>query len=260
MMRSCPNCYEKWAFKEAKKAGWRFWTGVRKLAEQRGTRHWRVLHCVVSMIDRGVQLTTYREQIYRVTKAHGLDGGLTIFHPFRQNEDMDFLPDGYVHFHVLAIAFGDVRGGSRGTGYVFKVIRDPDSPADKPRYRGLRSWWDARRCIKYQLTHCGIIKGRHALTWWGCLSYTGVSQNQLIAEYPKAWAEMTKKIMPKCPKCGSRETTSLDHEFNYTRWETCGSEASVKDWWRKEKLRRELSDRTVELLSSTTPGCYAPEY
>jgi hypothetical protein len=206
------------------------------------------------MIDRHVQLTTYREQIYKIVKSHGLEGGLTIFHPFRQNEDMSFLPDGYVHFHVISVAFGNVRGGERGLGYVFKVIRDPSSTIENPHYRGIRTPGELRRCVKYQLTHCGLIKGRHAITWWGSLGYSGVSQTRLETDYPDAYADLNAKKNPRCPKCGSTDTENTEASGKF-RWEISGSEANAKEWWRKEQLRKGLSDQSVELLRS-----YAPEY
>jgi integrase len=48
--RDCPECYEKWAYKEAKKASWRIWTGTRLVSREMRRKRFRLLHCVVSFL------------------------------------------------------------------------------------------------------------------------------------------------------------------------------------------------------------------
>lgn len=58
---------------------------------------------------------------------------------------------------------------------------------------------EVRATVMYLLTHCGIIKGRHALTWFGELSYNQLSNGLLEAKIPGLDLHPKHKI--KCPSC-----------------------------------------------------------
>jgi hypothetical protein len=244
MLRTCPNCYEEWAGKEAAEASDREWAGSRYLTNREGvtieiavegedphlaifpgrpdpediwnTRGWagsrnyrdrRILHCMVSIPDSGYSLKTMRELTRDTLKNHGLVGGCMIEHPFRQDDDLRFVPDGYIHFHCPSVAFGDVLpGGLELDGdVVFKVIPDPKEDESEPdRFNGFRRKRELRRAIKYALTHCGLREGHHALTWWGELSYNMLSTGELEKFDPELGKEAP--IVHLCPYCGSENT------------------------------------------------------
>jgi len=209
MMRECPECYEKWAFREAKLAAWRVWAGAKRRCREAGWA-WsacRVLPVVVSVRDRGQGLVCARDEAYAVARRHLLDGGLSVYHPFRQDEMGAFVLDGYVHFHMVVLAHGDVLPGGLSTDgdVVFKVIRD----AEYGDFRGFRGPAGIRRHLKYLLSHCGIVEGRHALTWWGSLSYNKLPSEELRNLYPEAWDELHLLLPVRCPLCGSEKTVEI---------------------------------------------------
>lgn len=200
LMRECPNCYEKWAFKEAKIASARLWAGTRDY--YRGTPH-RIMHIVVSFRDDSSRdLSDYRAEAGRILRKHGATGTAIIPHPFRQNESGHFEKDGYIHFHCIGVFPGEIKPGEPRAGYLFKVIPD----AKRHDYRGVRRERDLKNLIRYLLTHCGIVKGRHSLTWTGFLSYRNLTNAMLEEKFPEMMDELREKKGRACPKCKSTDT------------------------------------------------------
>jgi hypothetical protein len=198
-MRECPDCYEKWAFREGNKASLRMWAGSKtRCRDMMWSWHdCRVLHAVVSLPDRGQGLEAARNEAYDVARRHNLDGGLAIPHPFDK--------PGYLKFHMSAFAHGDVLPGGTDGDVFFKVIIDKEYGD----YRGIRSPVGIRRCLMYLLSHCGIYEGRHALTWWGSLSYNRFPTKRLRKLYPEAWRALETLLEVRCPRCGCRETYEI---------------------------------------------------
>lgn len=172
----CPTCYQKWAGKEANKIEHRL------LGAKQGRLHWgRVIHVTVSLpeSDYGLEMENYpklRVKIYKILKKVGLFGGSMLYHPWRQrpNRSWYYSP----HFHILG--YGWIRGKkvaslSKRTGYVVKNL-------------GVRKSIVAT--AQYQLSHCGIKKGTHSVTWFGELAY-----NKVKVKPKKAQPEV-------CPVCG----------------------------------------------------------
>lgn len=200
MMRECPDCYEKWASKEGSEASFRLWQ-VSLILYAYPVRK---MHCVVSLPDRGETVEELREKTRKILKSKGLTGGCLIPHPFRQDDDFQYVPDGYLHCHAICIAPGDIKPGKKGElyGAIFKVIPD----AQYGDYRGLRDRISAKRLIQYLLTHCGLVKGKHALTWFGVASYNSLSNEKLEASDPIGWNELRTPKERICPLCGSSDT------------------------------------------------------
>ena len=207
--RDCPECYEKWASKEARKAAWRLWEGARYVSRQVGRKRFRLLHCVVSfpIEDSDTTFNTYRNRAYQVLRQHGVEGGLCIWHPFRKNPESGvFEYDGYVHFHMIGVAWGDVKPGREDSGYIFKVVRD----AERGDYRGFKSPGAVQRALSYLLSHCGVMDGVHAVTWFGVLSYNKMALEKLKAFAREGWDDLQRVRSPKCPYCGSEDTEPMD--------------------------------------------------
>lgn len=194
MLRTCPACWRRWAAKEARAAALRTWAGTQMIAPRRTGR--RLVHAVISFKDRNVPLPFLRKTAIKELKKHGLSGGLVIYHPFRQVDD-HFVPDGYVHFHVIGLARGHIEPGSELDDYVFKVILD----ARRNDYRGFQRWREISATVFYLLTHCGILKGRHALTYYGELSYNQLSNGVIEAACPGL--ELKPELKHRCPSCHS---------------------------------------------------------
>lgn len=199
MMRECPRCYEKWAFREARKASVRMWTSSkRRCYDQMWPWHkCRIVHVVVSFPDRGEGIEQARREAYDLSRHHNLDGGLAIPHPFDK--------PGFIKFHMIALAHGDILPGGTDGDAFFKVVVDKEYG----NYRGIRSPVGIRRCLMYLLSHCGIYEGRHAVTWWGSLSYNRLSSDLLRKSYPEAWRAL--EIVPDvcCPRCGCLDTYEI---------------------------------------------------
>ena len=212
LLRECPACYEKWASREARRAAWRVWCGASDAYWKAGIRA-RLLHVVVSLRFTGQSLSELRDDLRRILKKHGIAGGWTILHPFRQDGDGYYANDDTVHFHVVGVAPAGVKPGGESESVVFKVVEDKEYHD----YRGFRSMRAVKRAMVYLLSHCGIIEGRHSATWFGSFSYNSLSQKKLEKEHPAAVEAMNRPRPTACPKCGSWDTEP-DWLWDNTRW------------------------------------------
>ena len=212
MMRECPDCYEKWAFREAKEAMGRLWMGSRRVMHDRMImkRECRLLHVVVSLPSEGLDLVASRRKAYDVASSRGVLGGCSVPHPFRDAcGEEEYRLDGFIHHHMLVLVHDKLLERS-DPGVVFKTIRGPESSEDAPHYPGFRSPREVKRCIQYLLTHCGIWKGRHALTWFGALSYRNLPTGLLERSFPEAYDELNAwEKGVRCPECGSLDTWAI---------------------------------------------------
>ena len=223
--RECPECWRNWLSIEAEESATRMWVLSRKvyLGKSLGRyRAGRIVHCMVSFRVRGLSYSKARAKAEKIAMKHGVSGGIVIFHPFRVDHDSgQYKHDGTVHFHIVGIAKGDVLWPEKGqvmNDYIFKQIQDPSSRGGKPTYRGVRKFDELLRLIRYQLSHCGIIKGHHAVAWFGCLTYNlkvfGVSFNskeRFIQDYPEVVEYLSRYRGKACPTCGSLQVL---HVFN----------------------------------------------
>lgn len=207
LRRTCPTCWRAWAFKESRRAGLRMWAGSIAVTGRR--RGFRIVHAVVSMADNGDDLQNYRVLARATAKKHGLSGGLMIWHPYRQDDDAAFVQDGHVHFHIIGLARGNIKPGESAET-LFKVIRHPI----KNDFNGFRRCREIKACIFYLLTHCGIIQGRHTLTWYGEMSYNSLSNSRLEEYFPNIFKDLKKEIK-LCPSCKSSDIGVL-----YKDWMT----------------------------------------
>jgi len=180
----------------------------------------RIVHCMVSLRVRGHSYSSLRSKVEKIAMKHGISGGLVIFHPFRFDHDEgQYSFDGTVHFHIVGIAKGDVLWPEKGQpmdGYVFKQIQDPSSRGGRPTYRGVRKFDQLLRLIRYQLSHCGIVKGHHSVAWFGVMTYNqsvfGVkfgSKSRFIQDYPEVVQHLNRYRGKTCPKCQSTQVMQI---------------------------------------------------
>ena len=149
---NCKTCYKSWIARETSKA----YKRIKKFEMWYAGRD-KLKHVIVSppRWERGKPLEELRKDMRKLCKRAGLRGGLDVIHPFRcKDGKWIFSP----HFHVLAY------GWVNGTDNIFKekgwIIKN----------LGIRK--SAKGTISYILSHAGIKKRRHTLTWWGELSYS----------------------------------------------------------------------------------------
>jgi len=150
----CKECYKKWIGRESNKATRR----IEKFEEVSGKNAKHIILSVPSW-DCGLSLKELRKKAYPILREIGCIGGTFIFHPFRFNSDSRrwyYSP----HFHV--IGFGWIIGSNVSDSYQKNgwIIKN----------KGFRD--SVFATFYYQLSHCGVRKGFHALTWFGDLSYS----------------------------------------------------------------------------------------
>ena len=179
----------------------------------------RLCHSVVSLKEHtgidfwpGKSVSAYREDAYRVLKAHKIVGGAVVIHPFRKDDyDAEFTLDGYVHFHCVGFNFEDIPEGgqdvdSEGDLVVFKHI--PDS--EYGDFRGFRSQLAIEREIQYLLSHAGVAENVHSLTYFGELAPCKLSADAIELVFPESMTKGSKVdpkgLGPEDPVSGSHDT------------------------------------------------------
>lgn len=211
MAKTCPNCYEDWAYREGLHAAERMteflnspdymkvlqnaekerWhsalTDDEASVEQRRLYRIQTYHISISFrdveISNGEDIAKYRKDARDIARRHGLFGECTI--PHQRDRD-----DEGAHFHFLALAGFIAPGRDDGTNYIFKVIKHP-------KYGHPRSLLGRLGVVKYACTHAILAEGRDCVTWSGC-----VANNRFpgVAEVEHFHQTAT------CPHCGGPAT------------------------------------------------------
>ncbi|GAG75273.1 unnamed protein product, partial [marine sediment metagenome] len=168
----CPICYEKWASKEARKIEHRL-----KQWKSSG----RVIHLVLSVPQNMwyEDFKKLRRKSYVIAKRVKFLGGSCIFHPFRQLENTKqwyFSP----HFHMI------------GYGWIKNVAENFEESGWVVKNLGVRK--NVFATAMYQLSHAGIHKKYHTVTWFGHLAYNKL---KVVPELEEG---------DKCPICGAKLT------------------------------------------------------
>ena len=114
-----------------------------------------------------------RKEARKIAKHAGIEGGLDIVHPFRQKSKQWYLSP---HFHYLAFGWVSTTDEIfQKSGWLVKNIGIRENPIG---------------IIMYLLSHAGVKKRRHSITWFGDLSYC-----KLKIEKPD--------FHIKCPQCNA---------------------------------------------------------
>lgn len=187
--RQCPHCSYLWARKEARIMKGRVWDG-RDYYRERGTTY-RLHHIIVSyrigIPDDGNAYRNLRRDTYKLAGKARLDGGCIVFHPWRENRDKLTYDVVGPHFHIFGLG-KRIRPSTEVIPYdediVFKRVRHFNAKQMDP--------WE------YVLNHCGIMKGTHAVVWFGNLAY-----NKMEKGYREERAGEKSVRTPLCPYCGS---------------------------------------------------------
>ncbi len=148
----CEICYKKWNSRESNKATKRIET------YSKNTKKYPK-HIIISP-PHWLHYTTKQQlakQCYSILKELGCIGGTLIFHPFRYHKDSKqwyYSP----HFHVI------------GFGWLENIVENYQKNGWIVKNKGYRESTFAT--FYYQLSHAGIKKRNHTLTWFGDLSYS----------------------------------------------------------------------------------------
>jgi hypothetical protein len=225
--KECPVCYESWAGLEAERASYRLLNYavskslVRELysikdldKRSRFVDHAfrsakrKVIHVIFSIPEDSYdkKISVLRVQLYKLAKKSGLFGGCVIFHPFRNKtkgkNEWFFSP----HFHILG--FGWIRNTKliyEQSGWIIKNA-------------GVRK--SVHNTLMYQLSHAGVHKDYHVVTWFGSLSYNKLKIDS-IPEF-KPVCPLCKSELEGLVFCGSLDRPPPDKEGDYF--------LDVEDW------------------------------
>jgi hypothetical protein len=168
----CPTCWKDWANREAEYA-------IKRLQSYRlrdsHNNFKKPIHLTVSVPreDYGLSVPEMRKKAYRAAKRVHFLGGNCIYHPKRKSfRGWYYSP----HFHMVGFGWiTDIRRNYVYSGYIVKNL-------------GIRK--TLHGTLFYQLSHCGISKELHTVTWFGKLSYN------------KLHVVREKKEKEVCPLCG----------------------------------------------------------
>ena len=162
---SCPVCSEKWARRCTARIMDRLTHSKKNL------KHLK--HVVVSPPTwlQHKPIEELRKEARKMAKKAGIQGGLDIVHPFRKKGKEWYLSP---HFHYLALGWVTKTDELfRKNGWLVKNIGIRDNPVG---------------VVSYLLSHAGIKKRRHTVTWFGDLSYSKLKIEKL-------------EFKTKCPEC-----------------------------------------------------------
>ena len=177
----CEQCCFKWLGRSASKA-----TKRMKLYEKQSKKIAKHIIISVPYWDYYKPKKEIAKKAYQVLKEVKADSGLIIFHPFRYHKKTDmwyYSP----HFHVL------------GFGWVENVIETYNKHGYIIKNLGKRE--TIFGTIYYQLSHCGIKRHNHALTYFGECSYS------------KLIMEKEEEESKKCPFCQA-DLIEVDYDNN----------------------------------------------
>ncbi|MGI0026562.1 MAG: hypothetical protein ACREAD_01800 [Nitrosopumilaceae archaeon] len=166
---SCMHCYLRWIARQANRATQR----IEEYAKRTGQKPIHLM-LMVNTSQYNLPYNLLRKRMMEILKIAQWEGGAVIFHPFRFNESSRqwyYSP----HFHL--VGFGNRANMSRAFG----------------RYGWFVKIGEERKSVFqtfcYLLSHCGIKKKHHTVTWIVELSYSKVP------------SEKEQKIT-YCPACG----------------------------------------------------------
>ena len=191
----CEYCWLTWSYRQASKATRRF----EKYKEVSKTKY-KPRHIIISVPDwdygksKKELSKLARDKLNSVIPKWSTFGGCIIYHPFR-NEMIDGKLIWYYspHFHVLGYGWTLPTKSKESKkirrGWIVETVIDKDehgNPIERSTFQTL----------SYQLTHAGIKKSNHTLTWFGDLSYCKLEIEK--EDYETGKCPICENILTKC--------------------------------------------------------------
>ena len=202
--RTCPHCGEIWANGQAAISAFRM-IEVGRSPLARGAWGREAIVCPPrDQHDRLLEDPAYvkrkRVQVGDIAKRAGFRGFTIIFHPYRDSDEQGHYDVDGPHFHVVGWAdklrtLGDFSPALKRAGWIFKGVSKSDGSA----YR-IKNWAMFYKKLAYELGHCAIIPGMHAISYYGICHYSKVNLSVKERAIRRAL-----KATP-CPNCGSTFT------------------------------------------------------
>ena len=165
---TCKICYLKWIAREANSA-------TRRIEKYALMTKKKSIHLmlIVHPSQHNLPVEILRKRMNHILKIAQIDGAAVSFHPVRfRDSTREWYP--YPHFHL--VGFGNEQKIRKAFGRYRWYVKN----------EGERESVFQTFC--YILSHAGIKKGHHAVTWFGKLSYRKMS----MEKEPK---------ITKCPVC-----------------------------------------------------------
>jgi len=182
---NCEKCASSWISREANKS-------TSRLEHYQNMTNEQSKHIIISppawLLDRPI--AELRKEAYKILKNLNAKGGCLIPHPFREYKqkqlDGNFKSLWYprIHFHVVGYGWlGNTAENYRKSGWIVKNKGERNSNYGT---------------IRYILSHAGIKKGFHTLTYFGDLSYSKLSMPKYENETNLCpyCSEMTVRVLP----------------------------------------------------------------
>ena len=189
---SCEKCASSWISRESNKS-------TTRLNHYENLTNEKSKHIIISppswLCDKPI--SELRKEAYKILKNVNAKGGCLIPHPFRSYKQLQL--DGKIkllwypriHFHVV------------GYGWIENVVENYKKSGWIVKNKGTRE--SNYGTIRYLLSHAGIKKGYHTLTWFGNLSYSNLSM-------PKYENELSL-----CPYCSEKMVKVLPCDVSLDR-------------------------------------------
>jgi len=194
---SCRDCMPKWVNREA--------DAITKRIQRFCKKNPRLkpIHIVVSppTWDYTKGVSKLRKQASVISKSVGVKGSAMFFHPARFDRGM--LPYYAPHFHMIGFGWiEDTELLYKKNGWIVKNL-------------GVRkTMGEVFGTVQYELTHTGIKKRRHSVTWIGELSYRKLKVQKVNS----------KRLCPDC----NRELQQLDYTLK--GWSLLGEPPPSTSW------------------------------
>ena len=212
----CEDCWLQWSYRQASKATRRF----EKYQEVSKTKY-KPRHIIISVPDwdygksKKELSKLARDKLNSVIPKWATFGGCIIYHPFR-NEMIDGKFRWYYspHFHVLGFGWTLPNEDSKNqrAGWIIKTKSNVDKDGRE------RSTFQT---LSYALSHAGIKRHNHTLTWFGDLSYCKLKMEK--EDYEMGKCPICENILTKCrPKNEfyfKPPDTKMDFIIDLDKWE-----------------------------------------
>lgn len=143
-----------------------------------------------------------RTQAREVAESKGFQGGVMVFHPWRDRQTWEFKYAG-PHFHIIGPAHW-LEEGDGADGWLFKA-----SPS-RLRTGGV---YDR---LTYDLSHVGVYPSKPVVTYWGAMNGRKVRLAYAVLDRIKALEEHRTHVCPACSSINTRAIVPTLEELE--RW------------------------------------------